>query len=268
MSAARFTPAHHGGAGTPLVLLHGFTDTWRTWELVLPALERDHEVLAPTLAGHAGGPPLDGRADEAALLDAVERAMDEAGIETADIVGNSLGGFLALHLAARGRARRVVALAPAGGWASDDPAAVDALRHFVMLDNLLQSAAPRADEIAATAEGRARAMGMACARPAHLSADLVAHEIRGAAACAATRPLADHVRAHGWKLEPAGVRCPVRIVWGTADQLLRWPRAAVRYREWFPEADWVVLDDIGHCIQLDDPATTVELIAGFVTPPA
>lgn len=36
-----FTPSHHGGEGSPLVLLHGFTDTWRTWELVLPALERE-----------------------------------------------------------------------------------------------------------------------------------------------------------------------------------------------------------------------------------
>ena len=38
--------------------------------------------------------------------------MDEAGFETAHIVGNSLGGYLALQLAARGRARSVVALAP------------------------------------------------------------------------------------------------------------------------------------------------------------
>ena len=34
-----FTPAHRGGSGPPLVCLHGFTDTWRVWELVLPALE-------------------------------------------------------------------------------------------------------------------------------------------------------------------------------------------------------------------------------------
>src|SRR4051795_12594345 len=52
-----FTPAHRGGSGPPLVCLHGFTDTWRTWELVLPALERHHDVLAPTLAGHAGRAP-------------------------------------------------------------------------------------------------------------------------------------------------------------------------------------------------------------------
>ena len=107
-----YTPSHRGGSGTPLLCLHGFTDTWRTWELVLPALERRHDVLAPTLAGHAGGPPLGAEITATTLADAVERAMDDAGFATAHIVGNSLGGFLALQLAARGRARSVVALAP------------------------------------------------------------------------------------------------------------------------------------------------------------
>ena len=77
---------------------------------MLPALERRHDVLAPTLPGHAGGPPLDGEVDDALIADAVERAMDDAGFETAHLVGNSLGGYVALQLAARGRARSVVAL--------------------------------------------------------------------------------------------------------------------------------------------------------------
>ena len=80
---SQFTPAHRGGSGTPLVLLHGFTGSWRTWELVLPALERDHDVLAPTLVGHAGGPRLDGEVSADVLPDAIERAMDAAGFETA-----------------------------------------------------------------------------------------------------------------------------------------------------------------------------------------
>jgi pimeloyl-ACP methyl ester carboxylesterase len=108
------------------VCLHGFLDTWRSWELVLPALERHHDVLAPTLAGHAGGRPIEGEIGGAALADAVERAMDEAGFETAHIVGNSLGGYVALQLAARGRADTVVALAPAGGWAQGDESYWDA----------------------------------------------------------------------------------------------------------------------------------------------
>ncbi len=87
-----FTRSHRGGSGAPLVCLHGFMETWRAWELVLPRLERHHDVLAPTLAGHAGGPPLGDQPDAAAIADAVERAMDEAGFETAHLAGNSLGG--------------------------------------------------------------------------------------------------------------------------------------------------------------------------------
>src|SRR5215217_5028791 len=109
---AAFTPAHRGGSGEPLVLLHGFFDTWRVWELVLPALERERDVLAVTLAGHAGGPPLPADLTDDTLADAAERAMDEAGFELAQIAGNSLGGFVALQLAARERASGVVAFAP------------------------------------------------------------------------------------------------------------------------------------------------------------
>ena len=120
LSATGFTPSHRGGSGAPLVLIHGFMDTWRIWELVLPALQRDHDVLALTLAGHAGGPPLPEPATEAALLDALEQAMDDAGWPLAHVAGNSLGGYLALKLAERGRASTVTAVAPAGGWAQGD----------------------------------------------------------------------------------------------------------------------------------------------------
>src|ERR1019366_2533110 len=115
-----FSPSPRGASGPPLVCLHGFTDTRRTWELVLPELERHHDVLAPTLLGHAGGPRLVGEVTEAAIPDVIERAMDAAGFATAHIVGNSLGGYVALQLAARGRAESVVAFAPAGGWAVGD----------------------------------------------------------------------------------------------------------------------------------------------------
>src|SRR4051812_4499193 len=98
------------GARLVIVLLHGFMDSPHTWDLVRPYLRDD--VLAPALPGHLGGPPLDGDLD---LAGHVERVMDDAGVERAHLVGNSLGGYLALLLAARGRAESVVALAPPGG---------------------------------------------------------------------------------------------------------------------------------------------------------
>src|SRR5581483_8389466 len=40
---------------SPIVLVHGFLDTPRTWDLVLPAIERGREAVAITLPGHSGG---------------------------------------------------------------------------------------------------------------------------------------------------------------------------------------------------------------------
>jgi pimeloyl-ACP methyl ester carboxylesterase len=213
-----FTPSHRGGSGSPLVLLHGFTDTWRTWELVLPVLERDHDLQAPTLLGHAGAPPIVGDISDTLLADAVEQAMDEAGFGTADIVGNSLGGYVALQLAARGRATSVVALAPAGGWAKGDESFRETLDYQML----------------------------------------------GVASCTAVRPLIEHALREGWSLDAERITCPVPIVWGTDDRLLAWLSAAARFRDdWLPHADWVVLDDIGHCPQLDIPLETAQLIVGF-----
>ena len=52
---------HRGGSGPPLVCLHGFTDTWRTWELVLPALERAARRPRPDAARPRGRPAARGR---------------------------------------------------------------------------------------------------------------------------------------------------------------------------------------------------------------
>jgi pimeloyl-ACP methyl ester carboxylesterase len=263
--ATPFTPQHRGGSGSPVVCLHGFTDTWRTWELVLPELERRHDVLAVTLAGHAGGPPLPEPVSDAALADAVEAAMDDAGLPTAHLIGNSLGGYLALLLAMRGRARSVVALAPAGGWPPGDPHAGDSLREFVMLRRMALEAAPRADEIVSTREGMRSATEGAVAHFEHIPPELIAHSIRAAANCDATLPYIAFARTGGWHLSAEEITCPVLVVWGTADGLLTWPTAAARYRdEWTPAAEWATLEGVGHCPQLDCPGATAELALGFI----
>ena len=65
-----------------------------------------------------------------------------------------------------------------------------------------------------------------------------------------------------WPLETP--QCPTRIVWGTEDKLLPWPRAAARYRAQFPHAEWIELDGVGHCPQVDVPMITAELILGAI----
>jgi pimeloyl-ACP methyl ester carboxylesterase len=261
-----FTPSHRAGSGPPLVCLHGFIDTWRTWELVLPTLERHHHALALTLAGHAGGPPIEGEVSDGVLVDAVERAMDEAGFETAHLVGNSLGGYVALQLAARGRAETVVALAPAGGWAQGDESYRDLLGFQSTMVDLMKTAAPHAEALLASTEGRRRATQYIATNFEHIPAELLAHQMRGVAGCDAAFPLIDHALREGWSLDADKIICPVRVVWGTDDRLLPWPSAAARFLDdWLPHGDWVELDGVGHCPQLDIPLETAQLIVGFTS---
>ncbi len=262
-----FTPLHRGGSGDPMVLLHGFTDTWETWSLVLDALEARHEVLAPTLAGHAGGPPIVGAISDSVLADAVEQAMDDAGFETAHIVGNSLGGYLALQLAARGRAKSVVALAPAGGWAEGDDSYKETLAYFTQMQELLKNVVPHVDAVVATPEGRRQATAFIAENFEHIPPELIAHQIVGAATCDAAAPLIKYAIDEGWSLDAERVGCPVRIVWGTEDKLLVLPAAAARFRDdWLPSAEWIELEGVGHCPQLDVPGEAAALILGHTSP--
>jgi pimeloyl-ACP methyl ester carboxylesterase len=89
--------------------------------------------------------------------------MDEAGFETAHIAGNSLGGYLALQLAARGRARSVVALAPGGGSVEGDDSYRETLEFFPVLTSRCrlqaEAAAARGPYHATTRSRRACASG-------------------------------------------------------------------------------------------------------------
>src|SRR5918911_4893250 len=110
------------GHGEPLVLVHGFTATWRCWHPVLADLVPRFEVIAPTLPGHDGGPPPpDGPAHSIAEgADHFEKVLDDLGVTSAHFAGNSMGGAISLEIAKRGRARSVVAISPGGGWEADD----------------------------------------------------------------------------------------------------------------------------------------------------
>lgn len=248
-----------------MVCLHGFMETWRSWELVLETLERRHEVLALTLPGHAGGPPLDGGVTFTSFVDAVERAMVAAGLELAHLVGSSLGGYIALELAARGRALTVVALAPAGGWAQGDHGDENLLSAQRQLHAQMKVLAPQAEAILASQAGRRRVTRLTTTNFEHIPTDLLAHQMLGIAGCKFAEQLIDTALQGSWPLRLDQITCPLRIIWGTADQLLPWPRAAARYQTGLPQADWVVLDGSGHSLQLDVPLETAQLILGFTT---
>jgi pimeloyl-ACP methyl ester carboxylesterase len=110
--------------------VHGVGHTWRGWRPMLQLLEPNFDVLVIDLPGFGHSPSLSDCdiSSPSRLADFVEGAMDDAGCETAHLSGNSLGGWIALELARRGRARTCVPTSPrrTGRARSGVPAAAEA----------------------------------------------------------------------------------------------------------------------------------------------
>ncbi|MDN5858872.1 MAG: alpha/beta fold hydrolase [Pseudonocardia sp.] len=155
------TPRYRGGEGPPLLLLHGVGGNWRVWSPIIPLLEPHHDVLAPTLLGHGGATGLaDGVAPTLdALVDGVEAELERAGIETAHVVGNSLGGWVAIELARRGRAQSLILFSPAGARTSQRRMAAVAAGLRLSIEVLGRLAA-HADRIAGSARLRHALMAL------------------------------------------------------------------------------------------------------------
>ena len=78
-------------------------------------------MFTPTALGHRGGPPVQRRPVRIwDVIDAAEQYLNEHRLQRPHLAGNSMGGFVALELARRGRAETVCALSPGGFWSAGD----------------------------------------------------------------------------------------------------------------------------------------------------
>jgi pimeloyl-ACP methyl ester carboxylesterase len=94
------------GSGPPLLLLHGHEQSATSWRWVLPALARTHRVLALSLPGHGdSAPAVGGYAPGTDLAPLVADFLDAVGVGSLHVVGNSVGGAVALRLALADPAR-------------------------------------------------------------------------------------------------------------------------------------------------------------------
>jgi alpha-beta hydrolase superfamily lysophospholipase len=257
------TAQHCGGSGTPLVLLHGINASWRIWRPVLGALEAEHEVLALTLPGHRGGPSLKNSQVVSidALADGVEAMLDAAGIDAAHLVGNSLGGWLAVELGRRGRARSVVAFSPAGGWRHDRD-----LRRVIRLLAAGRAMMERRERLGLEAMLRRPRFRRLALRPAMERGDRVpAGEaidlIEDALECAAYPGFIAWIRS-ARPIESARAQAahPIRIAWGEHDRTLPFRRYGRPFLDAVRDAERLTLRGVGHIPMYDDPVIVARTI--------
>jgi pimeloyl-ACP methyl ester carboxylesterase len=246
------------GDGEPLVLLHGIFQVDRVWRHVAPLLASRFEVIAPLGFGHGGRVPDRRPATFEDWVDDSERCLDELDLERPHLAGNSSGGWAALELARRGRARTVCALCPAGAWDRgwDDW-------------NRLQEALTRT--MSETRRGRRLLPLLSHSRRFRrwVLSDVAVHGDRLSRAdfidsadsilsCAILEDTIDDT-AQLEPLDPAP--CPITLAWSREDTLFPIDVYGARARQLIPEARFVVLEDVGHVPMFDDPRLTAETIA-------
>ena len=255
------------GQGPALLLLHGFADSADSWRLVLDQLRRRRRAaVALDCPGFGSASSLSGDGEIVPQLDAfVEAAVRRfSGQDGTVIAGNSLGGVLALRAAQRRDLpiRGVVPVAPAG---LEMPTWFGVIQGEPVLRALLTSPMPVPEIAVRQAVGRLYRV-LAFANPRGVDDRLVdsfTSHIR-------TKADAARILNTGRRLLPElsdpfeldRISCPVRLVWGDRDRMVKITGADRVLRE-CPDAQLERLEGVGHCPQVEVPERVAEILAGF-----
>jgi pimeloyl-ACP methyl ester carboxylesterase len=243
------------GTGEPLVLIHGIGHHWRAWEPVLHILSEHHDVIAVDLPGFGRSPAPEENLGMPSALAGMAAFFASSGLDRPHVAGNSLGGAIALELAAAGLARSATALSPAG-FAT--PAQLR--RALTVLRGHRFGAftpTPLLRVFYRTGFGKRFSFGWLVSNPAVLTAERALADtlaLRGGKGFGA---VARHGRDYAFTGRPTGV--PVTVAWGTRDRILL-PVQAQRARELLPDAHHLLLDGCGHVPMSDNPEAVAAVI--------
>ena len=221
--------ARWGEGGTPVIAAHGITASYVSWQLVAEALGDDVTLIAPDLRGRGASAALPAPYGMAAHADDLAAVMDHLGIDSAVVVGHSMGGFVATVLAVNHpqRVKRLVLVD--GGVALEVPAIDDVDQ---LLDAVIGPAMQRLSMTFPSREGYrsfwqqhpAFASDWSPAVEAYVDYDLTGDEpeLRSKVSADAVRADATDTLIDDVSRKAAlSVQCPVHLLWaprGLLDQ--------------------------------------------------
>jgi pimeloyl-ACP methyl ester carboxylesterase len=244
----------------PLVLLHPFLLSGLVWQDVAAQLSSQHQVFTPTLLGHAGGPPVQYRpASVWDVIDAAEAYLDQNGLQRPHLAGNSLGGFVAIELARRGRASTVTAFSPAGFWSSrqSHASAARKIRKIAVVSRLTAPLGPLAFKSAVARRLSLRFFNSA-RHGDRVAADKLAKLPRIVSACSVDKEVLSTEAEQVAPLDPPP--CPITLAWAEKDAIFPITTYGEVARQRLPGARFEILPDVGHVAMFDDPGLVARTI--------
>lgn len=253
------------GSGPPVVLLHGFASSIYTWKDVLPALAEAHDVVAVDLPAH-GGSDVPAELPASLYPQVVVGLLDRLGLPRATLVGNSLGGAVAVVVAARHpeRVDRLALLDAAGyNFAPRD-------RPWILRLAGATGAGPLLERL--PVQRRLVTLGL---RQVFHDDRLVTRDRVDEYVAPLLRPgalrglgaLLGSTDDLGFPDIVAAVRAPALVLWGRDDL---WIPAAhgERYAAALPASRMAVIDGCGHMPQEERPAEVSRLLREWLASPA
>jgi pimeloyl-ACP methyl ester carboxylesterase len=237
------------GSGDPLLLIHPLGGDRRIWSPVIGLLAPERDVVAVDLPGFGSSQPLaNGSApNPAALAAVVDGLVRDLGIDRPHVAGNSLGGWVALELAAAGRARSVTTIAAAGLWRRPlEPKRPVAHRAARALGPLLPA-------LLAVPAVRRLALTTSFAHPERVPREEALRLVRAYGEAPGFADVSRAMRAGRFEgLERIAV--PVTLAWGEHDRLVSPPRQVPA------NVTTVLLEGCGHVPMWDDPEQVARIL--------
>ena len=242
----------HGNAtGVPVVMLHGITDSWKSFAPVLPYLPESVRAIVPSLRGHGGSdrPARDYTmrsmaADVVALLDALH-------VPAATVVGHSMGAAVAMRLAAdhAGRVRGLMLIGAFAQWLPN-----------TSLDEMDQAVAHLGDPVPEAFARGFQESTTAPPVPAAFITTMVSESLKLPAAV--WQGAVAGFRGDDPSADVAALATPVRLIWGARDPFVP-RRDALALLEALPASTLDTYESAGHAVHWEEPARVARAITAL-----
>jgi len=261
------TPAEHDaagwhrieqGTGRPLVLLHGGGSSSAAWKPVMGLLAEHRRVIALDFPGFGRTPmPAGGGYTIAWLLEQLAVELERLGVnDPVDLVGNSMGGLVALEAAKLGMASSVVGIAPAGLWGRRMPLPLRLQFTLLMLGSRMTRTGPTRYLASKAPALRNALLSIVVAHPERIPWEVMARDLD--ASISSLRQVLKLARRHGYQ-GGNDLEIPITIAFGDRDRMLR--NSRYQRRDALPgHTIWIDLPGCGHVPMTDDPALIANTI--------
>lgn len=244
------------GAGETVVLIHGIGHRRQAWSPIFERLAESYDVISVDLAGFGESPayPKGVRYDMNNACANMAANFTSWGIDRPHVVGNSLGGAIALELGARDLVRSVTALSPAGffGW----PGRIQATLMLLPLRAVSLLPLVFLRWFLGFSVGRKVGGAGLYVHPDRFGQEDYFGDATAMHHSTAFERTALNIPTYNFHGHPTA---PTTIAWGDKDRILN-PKQAETARERLPEAHHVTLPDCGHVPMVDDPELVIRVI--------